>query len=735
MLDMLRLLLTGSLLLATVSAPLPPPAAVPQPVVDIYPGGHKVTDPFRWMENLKSPRVQTYFRQQAEYTNAVVSRLGPGREAIRTDIARFVDARAAIGTLVRVNDTLFYLERPIGRNDARLMVREGDGAPRTLLDPDALGKQMHSSAHLTISQVLPSFDGSRVAVGIVPGGAEYETHTRVVETATGKLLDEDFPRTWFGATAWSPDGSQVTYLQLPKVAAGHEAERERYAKVFRHVIGAAGPDQEIFGAGTDPTIHFEPSDDGFITVSPVSGYAIGSINRGVQNELTLYVAPVASVFSGKPIEWRKIADVEDGVEGFDLKGNTAYLLTHKDAPHFKIVSLDLSKSGATAANAALVLANGDNVLKGLQVAKDGLYVSGLNGGPAVLEKLPWETGESLGGPVPVKLPFPGSFGSLAIDPRVDGVTFSFDSWTKPQLVYALAADGAITDTRLQKPLPIDLSHYQSKEINVPSTDGAQVPVSIIMKRGTKLDGSNPLYLEAYGAYGLDIDPGFLGSSLAWLDEGGVYVVAHVRGGGEKGQDWYEAGKGIHKQHTIDDAIATARYLIANHYTSPSHLAIEGTSAGGIMVGGAITQHPELFVAAIDGVGWTDELRSETEPNGPQNVPEFGSAKTEAGFKQLYAMDAYKNITKGNAYPAVMGVTGINDPRVAPWQVAKFIARLQYSTSSGRPVLMRVDYDAGHGMLAASRAQVIALRTDEFSFLLWQCGSPLFKGIPTHINQR
>ncbi|MBV8074293.1 MAG: prolyl oligopeptidase family serine peptidase, partial [Candidatus Eremiobacteraeota bacterium] len=203
-----------------------------------------------------------------------------------------------------------------------------------------------------------------------------------------------------------------------------------------------------------------------------------------------------------------------------------------------------------------------------------------------------------------------------------------------------------------------------------------------------------------------------------------------------GQDWYEAGKGLQKQHTIDDAIGAARYLIANKYTSPSHLAIEGTSAGGIMVGGAITQHPELFAAALDVVGDTDELRSEdADPNGATNVPEFGSPKTKAGFAQVYAIDAYQHVKDGTAYPAVMAATGINDPRVAPWQAAKFVARLQQATSSGRPVLLRVDYDAGHGMLAASLAQRVSLLTDEFTFLLWQCGSPLFAAYPTRIASR
>ena len=301
------------------------------------------------------------------------------------------------------------------------------------------------------------------------------------------------------------------------------------------------------------------------------------------------------------------------------------------------------------------------------------------------------------------------------------------------LVYTVDSSGALADTGILKLPNIDTSRYMSIEVMSQSSDGTRVPLSIVMRRGTKLDGSNPAYLEAYGAYALDIDPYFLAPRLAWLDEGGIFAVSHVRGGGEYGEDWHVAGKIATKQHTIDDAIGAARYLIANKYTSPAHLAIEGTSAGGIMVGGAITQHPELFAAALDIVGATNMLRMEAaDPNGAVNVQEFGSPKTEDGFKAVYAMDAYHHIENGRKYPAVMAVTGINDPRVAPWAPAKFVARLQEASTSGRPVLLRVDYDAGHGMLAASRVQRIALLTDEFSFLLWQTGNKMFSRVPMRI---
>ncbi len=716
-----------------VAWPAPPPAAPVRPVTNDY-FGKKLVDPYQYFEHLKSPEVQTYFREQANYTNAVLSKLGPGRETLRRDIARLADAGASVNVVASVAGTIFYVERPPSANDARLMLRGADGKPRLLLDPDAFGKATGSKAHLSISGVLPSPDGRYVAVGLVPGGAETETHTRILDTATATVLPEDFPRTWQGATAWSADGKTLFYNQLPLLQPGEtENDRELRSLVFRHTLGGTGADVAVFGIGVDPNVPFVPTDFPAVTISPAAPYAFGVIAHGVQNEQTIYVAPAAAVVAGGQIPWRKVADVDDDVVSFDVKGSTLYLLSHKGASRYAVLALDLEQSGATAANAAVAVPHSEVVIQQISVASDGLYVRGILGGLASLRKLPFASHGPPGAVTSIALPFAGTLQAFVTDPLASGAVFDLVSWTKPSLIYALAANGEIANTGLRKAPDIDTSRYASIEVKARSADGTLVPVSIVMRRGTKLDGSNPAYLEAYGAYGFDIDPYFLGASFAWLDQGGIWAVAHVRGGGEFGEAWHQAGKGPTKQHTIDDAIAAARYLIANKYTTSAHLAIEGTSAGGIMVGGAITQHPELFAGALDVVGLTDELRTEVaDPNGAANVPEFGSSKTPDGFKSVYAMDAYQHIVNGRNYPAVMAVTGINDPRVAPWQPAKFVARLQAASASGRPVLLRVDYDAGHGLLAASRAQEVALLTDEFSFLLWQCDSPLFAGIPTHI---
>jgi prolyl oligopeptidase len=252
-----------------------------------------------------------------------------------------------------------------------------------------------------------------------------------------------------------------------------------------------------------------------------------------------------------------------------------------------------------------------------------------------------------------------------------------------------------------------------------------VPLSIVFRKGLILDGSHPTLMEAYGAYGISISPSFSAPLLTWLERGGIVAFAHVRGGGEKGEAWHLDGQKGTKQHTIDDFVACANYLIEHRYTSREHLAVKGTSAGGFAVGGFITQHPELIRAALDRVGVSDPLRFETSQGGDANIPEFGSVKIEADFRSLYSVSPYHHVKQGVDYPAVLLETGINDPRVPSWQAAKMAARLQAATSSHLPILLRVDKDAGHG-IGSDRNQRAELLADEYIFLAWQLGLPGFQ---------
>ena len=374
-------------------------------------------------------------------------------------------------------------------------------------------------------------------------------------------------------------------------------------------------------------------------------------------------------------------------------------------------------------HAAVVLPQGKAVIKGVAGAQDALYVRQLDGGISRLVRVPY----SGGAPEEIALPFLGDVQLYGADPRVPGVFVMMTSWVRAPRIYRYDPDTKqLTDTGLQ-PLGKydDPDNVISEELKVPGYDGTMIPLSVIRRKDLALNGSNPTLMMGYGAYGITMDPGFNPRLLAWLELGGIYAVAHVRGGGEYGEEWYRAGHKLTKPNTWRDFIACGEYLVKQKYTSPSKLAGIGGSAGGILVGRAITERPDLFAAAISAVGVSDTLRVELSENGPTNIPEFGSVKTQEGFEDLYAMSSYAHVRDGTAYPAVLLTTGMNDPRVTPWETAKMTARLQAATSSGKPVLMRVDYEAGHG-IGNTKEQREREAADQWSFLLWQFGLPEFR---------
>ncbi len=696
-----------------------PPVAPVRNVTDTY-FGTTVNDPYRYMENLSDPGVMAWMKAQNKYTHALLDGI-PERKALLARIQELDNAVTARVADVRrlPDDRYFYLKRLPQDNTFKLYVREGLTGKETLLfDPEKFARA--AGKPYAINYYEPSFDGNRVACGLSAAGSE-DAVIHVAETATGKEVDKPIDRAEFGGVSWRPDGKSFFYNRLQKMEPGMPAtERYQYSRVYLHVIGAdADREQPVLGFENSPLVKMDPVDNPFVSTTPDSKYAVGEIEHGTQVEETLYAAPLASV--GKPnTPWKKVCDVGDGVTDFAVKGKEIFLLTHHGAPRFKIIKTSLTKPNP--ATAKTIVPASDAVITGLAAARDALYVALRDGGIGRLLRVSFQ-----GKAGAVKLPFDGSLSVMATDPRLDGTLLDMSTWTKAGQIYAYDPQTEkITNTGLQ-PLgqfdaPDDL---ESVEVKARSHDGVMIPLSIIYKRGIKLDGSNPTLLSGYGAYGISRDPGFNPGLLAWYEKGGVYAVAHVRGGGEYGEDWYKAGYKQTKPNTWKDFIACAEYLIQNRYTSPSRLAGTGGSAGGILIGRAITERPDLFGAAIIQVGCLDTLRIETTPNGVPNIPEFGSVKTEDGFKGLYEMSSYDHVREKTNYPAVMLTTGINDPRVAPWQSAKMAARLQAATSSGKPVLLRVDYEAGHG-IGTTKTQSEEQFADILTFLAWQFKMPGFQ---------
>ncbi|MBV8477409.1 MAG: S9 family peptidase [Acidobacteria bacterium] len=678
--------------------------------------GTQVVDPYRWLEKTSDPRVVEWMRAQNDYTREVLGKISEGGKLV--DRIKSLDNAGSVVYGLQVwGGHYFYLKAEAGSDNRRLYVRDVVDAPeRLLLDPEKLTTS--AGRHFSIDYFQPSLDGKYVAYGISPGGSE-ESVLHVLETATGVALPDTIDRAQFGQPSWLPNGKSFFYPRLQKLSPdAPPTAKYQKVRVYRHTLGSNPErDPQVFGYGM--SVKVLEDDFSAVAYSPSApNVMVGVVIHGVKNEKDFYVAP----FDETPTAvtaWKKVADDSADITAFDVHGDDLFLLSHKDASRYKVLRTSLSHPDL--AKATLVVPPSEVVVTNIAAAADGLYVQDLDGGIGRLRRLPYGNGKAQ----PVKLPFDGAIQTLYTNPIEAGAWLELTSWTRSPVWYLLSADGTAKDTHVVPPSPVDFSNVESEEVKARSADGTMVPLSIIHQRGIASDRSHPTWLEGYGSYGITLDPTFRPIWLAFLEKGGIFAVAHVRGGGEYGEDWHNGGRLLSKQHSIDDFLACAQYLIDNRYTSSAKLAGEGTSAGGITIGGAITQRPDLFTAALIRVGDSDALRSELMESGPANIPEFGTVKEPNGFNALYAMDAYQHVKPNTPYPAVLLTTGVNDPRVAPWQAAKMAARLQASTNSGRPVLLRVDYDAGHG-LGSTKSQRDAEFADELAFLFWQFRIPEYQ---------
>ena len=703
------------------ATPLAPPAPPPvRPVTETH-FGTTVSDPYRYFENPKDPGLAAYFKAQSAYTRTVLDAL-PGRAAVGKRVAELDNATESVADAQPVGGTYFYRKRAAGANTTRLYARAiAGGRERLVFDPDRFARS--ASEHYSIDYYSPSPDARYVAIGVSEGGSE-KTVLHVVDARSGRMLPDAIERALYDSPSWRDDARSFFYFRTPKAPPNQpESERDTKGVSRLHVLGRSPEnDPPVFGYGVSARIPIAPEDEAVVYVSPRTRWATGMVFHGVQNEVELYVAPAAAV-TGANAPWRKVAAFADDVTSFAPVGDELYLSTHKGAPHHRLVVLGM-RTG-TARSARVVVPESSRVIEDLALSGDGIYLRDLDAGLSRLRLLAVDRDGSPGAITEIALPFAGAIGFAAADPMVPGITVGLQSWTESPRFYRTGANIAPTDTGLRAKSTVDYSGIAAQEVLATSADGTKVPLSIVMRKDAPLDGARPAWLDGYGAYGIVVRPSFSATRLAWLERGAIYADCHARGGGENGEDWHFGAHIATKQRTIDDFIGCARYLIEHRYTAPAKLAGSGTSAGGITIGNAIVQHPELWAAALDVVGDTNAVRDEFAEGGPANIPEFGTIANKTGWDALYATDAYLHVKDGVAYPAVLAITGSNDPRVAPWIVAKFAARLQAATSSGKPVLLRVDFDAGHGYLGSSRAQSQALTTDELSFLFWQLGDPAF----------
>jgi prolyl oligopeptidase len=702
--------LSGLVLASCAQAP---PNTPVRPVTDVY-FGREIVDHYRWLENLKDPEVLTWLHAQNNYTRAIMATL-PWRNRI-LDRIRELDLKSPPPIRNLSVDKLgrYYFIKNGADGIARAYVRDPKTeTERLVIDPRQL--QVESLRSIALTNISPSPDGRYVAFVVRDAVAP---RLYIVETATGEVAG--MPVTGilgFTGLDWDPDSKSIYIVKLPTADAGSKTS-EAFLKsaAYRHLVGAdPKTDQPIIVQGQNRGLELKETSWPFVFPLPDPKFLAVWVEDGSRTGHALYIAPRADILAGKG-QWKKIADFDNGATHAAFHGGTAYLnVPRKDDGTMRIVAVDATKGDISVATPVVLPDNG--VVSDVEAASDALYVTVRQTGTSAFYRVTYDgiikrIDPSVGGTVD----------ALMVSPLIPGGIFRISSWTQPAAIYRFDPRRGWTDAKFQPMSTLGKSlGLVSEEVNVRSHDGVEVPLTIIYRRGLRRDSSNPTFLVGYGSYGATIDPGFDNVYVPWFEAGGILAYAHVRGGGELGEAWHTAGSKDKKRNTWLDFIACAEYLVDRKYTSPAKLAGGGTSAGGILIGRAITARPDLFRAATISVGTTDMLRAEYQMNGPANIVEFGTTKDKLGFEQLFEMSAYHHVVRDKHYPAVMLTTGMGDPNVDVWQPAKMTAILQSVADPLRPVLLRIDPEAGHDQYSSTRAQIQSWRADQLAFLMWQLG--------------
>ena len=675
--------------------------------------GTTVDDPYRDFENLKSPEVAGWMKAHSEHAHRLLRSIS-GRDSLREKLERYESAAAAQVTDIKrlAGDLYFYQRRSAKDEQFKLVMRQGlQGRETLVFDPELLNKKTGKRQTITFAQ--PSPDGRLVALGVSASG---EAGLRVLETRSGRQIGREVDRVLHDGISWLPDSSGFFFHRLQLLGKGRPAtEKHRHGlTVFMKPGGHEASLRTIvragqhLGLGADETAVVDVQHDGRVLLRA---------GNGVAHEQKVWHSTTAAVLAGKA-DWQPLATSEDRVTALVLQGERYYALTHQGAPRFKLVGGRLGDGGV--ATAAVLVPEGERVLTGLAVASDALYVATREGSNRPLLKRAHRDDATV---QEVPLPLLGAFDLGSSNGRADlpGVWLGLNSWTRALQVYAVAADGRVSNTGLLAMGPYDApGDVLATDVLVTAADGAEVPMSIVHKAGVVLDGTNPTLLTVYASHGRTEEPTFSISRLAWLEAGGVLAVANPRGSGFFGQQWHDGGKHANKANGWRDFINCAEWLVAQRWTQPARLAIWGAGAGAIVVGMAMNERPELFAAVVAEGGALDMVRAETTPQGAAHIAEFGSRNTEPGFLALLAMSPYHQVQEGAKVPAVLFTHGVNDPQVAVWNSSKTAARLMAASSSGKPVLMRLLHDAGPGVLG-TRSQRLDESADLFAFLLWQMG--------------
>jgi prolyl oligopeptidase len=690
-------------------APPALPVARVAPVIDDY-HGRKVSDPYRWLEDAAASETQQFVDAQNAYTRSVLKRV-PGRDELRGRIERLL----TIGRVAspRSGGGRYFYERRDGRqNQAVVYVREGSkGNDRALIDVNALSPD----GTIALDWWYPSDDGMYVAFGTSPNGSELST-LQVMEVASGRLLPEKIERTRAASLAWLPDSSGFYYTRYPQpgdVPAGEEMYNRR---VFFHQLNqgdAAGlHDPPVFPAEGEK---LAPQHWPNVSISNDGRWLLVDVSKG-WTRTDLYLKDL----SAKESMFQRITTGRNFLYHGEVLDGQIYITTNEDAPRFRVFKA--ACAAPDRANWKEIIAQSDGVIEGrAAIIGKTLFVHYIRNASSCLTLFDLE-----GKPIAeVAMPALGSIFDLGGNWNSDSGFFGFVSYALPPTVYEVRFDGTTQEwERVES--GIDPERYQTEQLWCVSKDGTRVPMFVVSKKGLARNGHNPTLLSGYGGFNLGRTPFFNRNvMLLLLEQGGVYVDVQLRGGNEFGEDWHRAGMLDQKQNVFDDLAAAAEHLIAQKYTSAERLAIQGGSNGGLLMGAALTQRPELFRAVVCQVPLLDMLRYQNFQIAKLWIPEYGSSDDPRQFEYLYAYSPYHHVKAGALYPAVLFMTAESDTRVDPMHAVKMAALLQAQAVNGpeRPILLRVDAKAGHGV-GKPITKLVDDALDVWSFLFWQLGIEL-----------
>ena len=700
------LLLTG-MFTSAVPAPaqtLQYPAARKSDVVDDY-HGTRVPDPYRWLEDPDSPESRAWIEAQNRLTAAYLAEI-PARATIRQRLTKLWNY-PKYGAPFRKAGRYFFLKNDGLQNQSVLYKQASlEATPETLLDPNILSED----GTVALSTLAVSDNGRLLAYGTAASGSDWEEF-RVRDVVTTRDLSDHLKWIKFSGASWTKDGAGFFYSRYPEPTDKALTDVNRFQRLYYHRLGTdqaqdvlvyERPDQPDWG------MNGEVTDDG--------RYAVLTVWLGTDRRNRVYYRdlkdPRHPRITGEVVRLLDDFDASYAFVGND--GPVFYFLTDLDAPRKRVIAIDTRHPER--GRWRELIPQGQDVLEGVQIIHDTFVANYMHDASSRLRLFALD-GRML---KDLELPTLGSIGSISGERKDDEMFYAFTSFLYPTTIFRYDFKSGATSVFKAPTIDFDPSRYETKQVFYTSKDGTRVPMFITYKKGLTLDGSNPTYLYGYGGFNISLTPSFSVAMLVWLEMGGVYAVPNLRGGGEYGEEWHQGGMHEKKQNVFDDFIAAAEYLSAQRYTSPAKLAIAGGSNGGLLVGAAMTQRPELFGAALPAVGVMDMLRFHKFTIGWAWVTDYGSADSVSQFPYLYKYSPLHNIRAGTRYPATLVTTADHDDRVVPGHSFKFTATLQAAQAGPQPVLIEIETKAGHGA-GKPTSKVIEEQADRIAFLVRNLG--------------